>query len=255
MKSVTVELARSLKEIPNELNTENHNSYQATCDASKNEVINYNFITFNYTNVLDRILDEGKERNIDLGSHLGTNGQTRKHLIGEIHHVHGALMEGVVLGVNDESQINNVILRKNSMFKDIFIKSRINSQMGERRTERADEIIDRSQIICIFGMSIGITDKRWWEKIVSWIMENRNRKLIIYTRGDEKLFKRKIPTRIIIETERVKREFWEKGRGNQNDTIYEQIKSRIFVIFNSNIFSFPMIKSITAIIKDEGITD
>lgn len=151
----------------------------------------------------------------------------------------GSLREGIVLGVNDESQINNDALRKHDLFKNIFLKGNINSQMGQRRTERAEEMIDRSMVICIFGMSIGLTDKRWWEKIISWMRQNVNRKLIIYTRVDEKYLKKRIPTYIIREIEKVKRDLFKKGSGDQADTVYDDISSRIFVVFNSKIFGFP----------------
>lgn len=238
-EEIIPELVRSLKEVPKELSTEEQRSYQATCDTHKNEEIQYNFITFNYTDILDEIIKKAKAANPDLGTHTATNGQNRKHNLGEVHHVHGSLMEGVVLGVNDESQINNDILRKNNLFKNIFLKGNINSQMGQRRTERAEEMIDSSMIICVFGMSMGITDKRWWERLVSWMMANPNRKLIIYSRADEKYFKRRIPTQVIRVREKVRRDFWKKGRGNQADSVYSDISARLFVVFNSKIFGFP----------------
>lgn len=91
----------------------------------------------------------------------------------------------------------------------------------------------------LFGMSMGITDKRWWERLVSWMMANPNRKLIIYSRADEKYFKRRIPTQVIRVREKVRRDFWKKGRGNQADSVYSDISARLFVVFNSKIFGFP----------------
>ena len=104
----------------------------------------------------------------------------------------------------------------------------------------AEEIIDKSQIICIFGMSMGITDKRWWEKICAWLLANPHRILIIYTRVDEKLVKRRIPTQIIRERERMRQKFWRKGCGNQLEAAFSIVRPRIFVVFNSKIFSFPI---------------
>ena len=243
-KEISTEMARSLMDISNELNAEEQQAFKSTCRSSINEDIQYWFITFNYTGVLDSMIEKVIDENIELGSHVGTNGQKRKHSIGGVHHIHGTMTEGIVLGVNDESQINNEFLIKNNMFKDIFLKSRINNQMGQRRTERAEEIIDKSQIICIFGMSLGVTDKRWWEKIVNWMLTDSNRKLIIYTRTDEHILKRKIPTRIILEREKIRRDFWEKGKGNLGEDAFGKLKSRIIVVFNSKIFSFPKLKKL-----------
>ena len=120
-EEIIQELVRSLKELPKELSTEEIRSYQATCDTYKNEEIRYSFITFNYTDILDEIIKNAKSANPDLGTHTATNGQNRKHNLGEVHHVHGSLMEGVVLGVNDESQINNVRARRYEPIKAIGI--------------------------------------------------------------------------------------------------------------------------------------
>lgn len=240
-KAVLLEIARSLKNIPTELTADERTSFESTCKAYVNEELQYWFITFNYTDILDLMVSKVTNTNIDLGSHYAINGQVRRHTIGGVHHVHGTMTEGVVLGVNDESQINNEVLSKDEMFKNIFLKNRINSQMGQRRTERAEEIIDKSQIICIFGMSIGITDRRWWERIIEWLLANDKRKLLIYTRIDESLLRRRIPTNIIPAIENVRRDFWEKGKGNLGEDLYRKIQSRIIVVFNSRIFNFPKV--------------
>lgn len=243
-KAISAEIARSLKSIPADLTVEDRNSFEATCRAFANKEFQYWFITFNYTDLLDMMIGKVSNANLNLGTHTAPNGQTKKHIIGEVHHVHGTMTEGVVLGVNDESQINNEVLSKNDMFKNIFLKRCINRQMGQRRTERAEEIINKSQIICIFGMSIGITDRRWWEIITTWLLASEHRKLLIYAREDESLFKRKIPTHIIRAREKVRRDFWEKGKRNQGEDIYRKIQSRIIVIFNSEIFSFPKVDNL-----------
>lgn len=54
-----------------------------------------------------------------------------------------------------------------------------------------------SFIICIFGMSIGNTDKMWWEKIIDWLKVNGDNKLIIFVKGFEEELKKKIPARTI----------------------------------------------------------
>ena len=238
-EEIVAELARSLKELSKELNPEEQQSYQTTCNNHKNEELQYSFITFNYTSILDEFMKSAKSVNLDLGVHKASNGQDRKHTLGEVHHVHGSLMESVVLGVNDETQINNENLKKNSMLKSVFVKSSINRQMGQRRTENAEKMITNSQIVCIFGMSLGVTDKRWWEKLIKWLIDDSSRKLIIYTREDEALLNRRIPTQIIRERERVRRDFWDKGRGNNAADVYSSISSRLFVVFNSKIFNFP----------------
>ena len=52
-KAILTEIARSLKNIPTELTVEERSSYELTCKAFSNEEMQYWFITFNYTSVLD----------------------------------------------------------------------------------------------------------------------------------------------------------------------------------------------------------
>ena len=40
--------------------------------------------------------------------------------------------------------------------------------------------IESSQIICIWGMSLGATDSVWWEKINEWLGKNASHHLIIF---------------------------------------------------------------------------
>ena len=84
------------------------------------------------------------------------------------------------LGVNDVNQINSGFLKNDAEFLDTFIKRRMNNSIGQRKTEHAQKLIEDSHIICIFGMSIGSTDKMWWEEIVKWLNRSDNNKLVIY---------------------------------------------------------------------------
>lgn len=34
-------------------------------------------------------------------------------------------------------------------------------------------------------MSIGETDKMWWQYIARWLQENENRRLVIYVKGSD----------------------------------------------------------------------
>ena len=65
-EEIVTELVRSLKELSKELSTEEQRSYQATCDTHKNEEFQYNFITFNYTGILDEIIKKAKSANLRL---------------------------------------------------------------------------------------------------------------------------------------------------------------------------------------------
>lgn len=140
----------------------------------------FQVISFNYTNTLDEIFKVIKEVNgetIDAYSHSNRTYQKR---LGQIHHVNGILGEGIILGVNDESQIADAQLNSDESILATTIKSRANLQKGSRSTEIAEELINRSDIICVFGMSYGVTDRYWWTQLCGWLTQHNDRRLILF---------------------------------------------------------------------------
>ena len=61
-------------------------------------------------------------------------------------------------------------------------------------------------------MSIGETDKLWWEKIVDWLVEDKEKLLVIFWRDNKKLNKNRLPSRTIRNNDKVKNQFWKKGK-------------------------------------------
>lgn len=118
----------------------------------------------------------------------------------------------------------------------------MNNSIGQRKTEKAVEIINKSHIICVFGMSIGNTDKMWWETLIEWLVLNNHNKLIIFWKGFEDALKKRLPSKTIRLNEKIKRELFDKGRGKYDESYYEKIKNRMMISYNSQIFSLPKIK-------------
>jgi len=234
------EFSRSMLHFTDGLSVNDVDSINQTLRAYKNSEYVYTYITFNYTNVLDRIvgLYDGKTRAV--ASHQGQGGP-RSNLIGKVFHIHGTLDEEMILGVNDLEQIDNSFLKENALFIDTFIKPRMNNGIGQRKTEKAIEMINQSHIICIFGMSIGNTDKMWWETLIKWLVSNENNKLVVFWKGYEDLLIKRLPASMIRLNDQLKSMIFKKGRGNYTEKEYDIIKNRIMISYNANIFSFPKV--------------
>ena len=174
--------------------------------------------------------------------HTGTIA--RNDYIGEIIHIHGTVNKEMILGVNDESQIKNDLLKKNNEFLDTFVKIRMNKEIGQQKTESVKNLISKSHIICIFGMSLGDTDKIWWEEIVKWLNRDGTNKIIIFWKGYEEVFERKIPARTIRLNNSMKHQLFMKGKGEHDDNVYERIKDRIMISYNTDIFEFKKVKGL-----------
>lgn len=136
------------------------------------------FVTFNYTDTLERILQKVETGNLPSWK---VNSSTYRYKLNQnIIHAHGTLDNFPVLGVNDESQITNQELLGTPQFKEFLIKAENVKALGQLWHNKAEEQINSSKIVCILGMSLGQTDARWWQKLVQWLKSDGARRIILY---------------------------------------------------------------------------
>ena len=93
-------------------------------------------------------------------------------------HIHRTT-DDLVLGVNDNSQLANKELAKNEDVRVLLLKPLINSSYRDNHVSSCVKLIDKSQLICLFGVSMGDTDKYWWETIGKRVRSN-NTRIIFY---------------------------------------------------------------------------
>ncbi len=229
--------AKSLNEYHKELKAVEQASITSTYNTYSRDDFRYCFICFNYTDTLDQIVNITRKLKSPIATHQ-YYGNNKNHFLGTVLHVHGTLNEEMILGVNDEEQVNNVSLRADEEFLDTFIKRRMNDGIGQGKTERAQELMDESHVICIFGMSLGGTDKMWWEKLIQWLIASKDNKLVIYYKGFEKQLDKRLPANTIRLDRQLKQEVLEKGGADMNNPDIDEIKKRIFISYNANIFNF-----------------
>lgn len=136
------------------------------------------FVTFNYTDTLERILVAIPDEPLSTWKH-GSSFFAYK-LNRNILHVHGTTDSFPVLGVNDETQIANKELLETPQFKEMLIKAENVRALGMLWHNQAEELISNSRVVCILGMSIGSTDAKWWRKLVQWLKADGNRHIVLY---------------------------------------------------------------------------
>lgn len=144
--------------------------------AHRQESCVYNFINFNYTSVLENCLNCLPKENITKLK----NGTERKDIIGKVVHVHGCSDAHPIIGLNDVSQIANEALAQDVGFVRRIVKPTINQLLRCKYDANATSLIQNSNIICIYGMSLGKTDRKWWDMILSWLNSNTERQLILF---------------------------------------------------------------------------
>lgn len=237
-KVIKDEIQNSILKFSDDLSEEGKRAIKKTIEKYRNEEYTYIFVSFNYTKVLDKMVELFKD-NPTFANHRATNGSSKADVLGKVIHIHGTIEQEMILGVNDEKQVENNTLIQDEIFLNTIIKKRMNLGIGQRKTENVINVIDESHIICIFGMSLGNTDKMWWEELVRWLLSNGDNKLVIFYKGYEKELKKRLPSTVIRIDYKLKKKLYEAGKGNYSKEEFKKIQDRIFISYNSRIFSFP----------------
>lgn len=197
------------------------------------EQINYCFVTFNYTSILDSIISVVQKECKPFTSHPA-NGTRYQDAIILPHHIHGKLTEDLILGIDNADQIMNDRLKSNLKLSKYIIKSEVNKALGEKKIEKTKSIIDNSKYICLFGLSIGDTDRMWWQYLIEWLRKDNAHRLVLYIKkntnahisGQEKV-------RFI---DSIREMMCERGHCEDPDTL-NQVMERMIIILNSTIFN------------------
>ncbi|GAB3775992.1 hypothetical protein GCM10028818_20860 [Spirosoma horti] len=185
-----------------------------------------NLMTFNYTKTIEKILADDSP-SIKIGNHHGRY----EVYLQEFEHIHGFVDDRMILGVNDISQIKNAALNVNEDLCNALIKSNYNKVIKKTVHRRCEQLIENANLICIFGSSIGDTDKLWWELIGTQL--KKNCRLIIFRRYTN------LSNRFSHKVSRVEREM--KNYFLNKTSLTEEEKSevlnKIYIAINTSIFS------------------
>ena len=216
------------------------NRYKQTIS---NSAYNVNIVIFNYTQSFEILYNyENKEKQI--GSHIAQHN-TYINVLKSVEHIHGDTKDNMILGLNDVSQIKNNKLQTIVKLKRAIIKPDMNRYAGTLRDDRCKILVNSSDLICIFGMSIGETDKIWWQLVIKILLESNARLIIFSVFGQ-------IVRRRSYQLQDEKDAMVDKlmSFSQLNQTQKDTIRDRIFVCFNSEMFN---VKRILQDSKDEII--
>lgn len=197
--------------------------------------INYCFITFNYTTILDMMIKLAKSKYDILNVRSNLLGKYSDVLCLPLH-IHGTLDgEDLILGVDNPRQIGNEAFQSDRRITDYMIKTNVNRSLGERKLETAKKIIDNSRCICLFGLSIGNTDLTWWQYLTEWLDRSAENRLVLFVKESSK-GKRSGSEK--VRTRDKYREYFGTQSGCLESKLYDKIKNKIIVVQNSDIFTY-----------------
>lgn len=188
----------------------------------------FNFVSFNYTMCLNECLTILK-RQTNYDSEI-------KGVIKEIVHVHGFTDHDLIMGVNDAGQIKNQAFAQDSDIIEEIVKPLQNEIIRMNFDNDAIRLIKSSDIICVYGMSIGGTDKKWWQLVMNWLQESTANHLIV--------LQHRAGTKFTFRWNRLVKEIRSKLflYGDVPEEKRKALENRIHIDVNHDIFAMDLRK-------------
>ena len=185
-------------------------------------------ITFNYTSSFEALSKDVLSKD---GDYRRSNGYNLRYC--GITHIHGSLEDSapeLLLGVDNSEQIENIGFKDKEDVIDFLIKPQGNQNYGVLVDAKCKDLISDAHLICLFGLSLGDTDKTWWASIRQRFLSSDSVALLYFHYEDKYPPKMR---RDMKEVRRVRRHILDALGIDGNEVDY---RNRIFVSINSDIF-------------------
>ena len=196
-----------------------------------NENWRVRIISFNYTKSLEKLIAFNNERIV-----IETvNGHQR--YIDAVEHIHGFTNNRMTLGVNDSKQIRNQNLRDCKKIIRRFVKPECNNTYGLNHSDKCANWINAAQIICLYGLSLGETDKIWWNRVAKRLINNNATLIIFYYDKD---FQEIAGPDYEDKADDIRDLFLSKTQ--LTDSEKQNIYSKIYISFSRDIFNVHLSK-------------
>ena len=194
----------------------------------------YRFISFNYTNILEQIRRCFASGNYAI-QNRSVGNTTYTDTFGQIYHIHGTLSTQIIMGVNDESQLDlsgGVSLTEDLKWE--LIKPSINSESRHYWDVEAKKVIADSDLIVIYGVSYGETDNLWWAEIREWMRAKQTRRLLAFVRRKEQPFDVRIPWAEMNFDKQERIEILGKLGFELDDPDFPQLMNQVYLVLNTS---------------------
>lgn len=125
-------------------------SFLRSLPPQSQQVKSIRIVTFNYTETIDEIVKPY-----------------------QLLHLHGSLKDVLVMGVNDDDQIANPLFKNCIDIEEEFVKPFFNDSCLNNNNATFARMINESNVIVLFGTSVGETDRKWWQLIGNNLLSSR----------------------------------------------------------------------------------
>lgn len=200
------------------LEPEPRNRYTAYL-SRYSQVVDISVISFNYTSTLEKLIDSNPyNKNITLRS---------------INHVHGLLDDMMVMGVNDSSQIKNLLYNDDLDIVEEFVKPEYNDACMNDKNSACESLVKSADVLVLYGTSLGPSDNKWW-KLIGEMMSSDSSPMIVYLPHDDNKDLVSTPNHLRRWTRGYVHEIHEKFEIKIDE---ETLSNRICVGLNQDLFT------------------
>lgn len=183
-----------------------------------------NVISFNYTDSFDSLL------NIKKGGSIATFTTYEGTF-----HVHGTLKNEMTFGVNDVSQIKVPHFKDSVDVVEEIVKPEYNDACENINNQTCESLIKEANVYVLFGVSMGITDDKWWKLIGSQVNQRADTRVLYFP------YDKDVDFSIASNQKRKLNEQHTKFLCDRTG-ITDENKSKVFTNLNSNIFASRRLK-------------
>lgn len=209
---------------------------------SQKQSTTYNFINFNYTRTLNRLISaaKGLQEHGNLYVARIDSANVVRGIFGAVVAVHGTLGSSIIMGVNDDSQLDMPQEDITQKLRRTLIKSETNDALGRIEDERAESLIRDSDIIAIYGLSLGETDVKWRNLVGDWLKYDSHKVVLFGHKGMENA-NPVIPEDVLDYVEEKQNEFIKRLYPDIVQTEIEELRDRVFIIDKTKFLDFSVV--------------
>lgn len=235
------EIARKFSSFLQTYQTEIMLNQSAQYFQRKAESATYAFINFNYTNTLTNLIQCcGGPRSV-VGRYSYA-GNSYLDYIGTVIPIHGDLSSSIIMGVNDENQIRNSEGVLSPKARRTLIKPAVNKALNREEDAHAERVIETSDAIVLYGLSIGKTDRKWWDLLRDWMLRSPTHRIVWFTKSNQDDLDPMMPEDLLDYVENQREILLSRLRVSKAHKSYDQIKQQIFIIRNTQKLNFNIVK-------------
>lgn len=196
-----------------------------------------NFVTLNYTCLLDKMFESQKSSATVPYSAESVEG----YQLGRCVHAHGNLADNAICGVDNPTQIQSDRLAGDDGVQETVVKSATQRMFGSLDDADSRALIRASEVIMVYGCSMGATDARWWKAVIEQLRSSASKRFIVlFSHGFKRNGRSAADVRNSI-TGLKQKLFDSAGLSDAKDK--KDLFDRIFILPSSAIFKMP--KSLT----------